>query len=106
MSGEDDKLWCFHLYLTNGQRLDDMQVRGPADEDHMRAAVQAVVDNPVNYLRFGHRVVIGYMHVVPETPEPPRVLDTMILNGLSMVAAMRGAMEYVYEQTKKEQGNE
>lgn len=107
MSGDEDTLWCFHLYLSDGTRLDDLRIRGRNDEDYMRAAVQSVIDNPVNFIRFsGRRIHIGYQHVVAETPEQPRVLDTMILNGLSIVTAMRGAMQYVYEQAKREQDNE
>lgn len=100
MSAEKPTLWCCHVFLPNGQRLDDLKFFMDTDNEHevmeyMRQAVRNGVAEG------GLPVVIGYVHVV-EYEEPP-MLESIIITSIIAFLQFKGALNYIYEQIKKGQ---
>jgi hypothetical protein len=97
MAGEKPKLWCVHIKV-NGQRVDDLNIMGPENEDEIMAMI---APQALRLMLQGFHLEVEYMHTL-DYEEPP-MLDMIIIQSLIAFLQFKGALFYIYEQVKKGQ---
>lgn len=95
MAGEKAKMWCVHISI-NGQRIDDLILVGPEDEDEI---MKMIAPSALRLLLKGFNMHVDYIHTI-DYEEPP-MLDMIIIQSILAFLQFKGALFYIYEQIKK-----